>query len=79
MPSSLSAGTSFPSQRHRKFQVHAVASYSNLCGFQSPYQMLDVECVDNLGFQEFHAQLGFLEGRGCKLLHSPIQTFILVV
>lgn len=44
-PSSLPAGTSFPTQRNGKFQAHAFASYSNLCCFQSPYQVLGMWSV----------------------------------
>lgn len=43
--SSFPAGTSFPTQRKGKFQVHILANYSNLCCFQSPYLVLGMWSV----------------------------------
>lgn len=45
VPSSLPAGTTFPTQRKGKFQLHAFAKCSNLCCFQSPYQVLGMWSV----------------------------------
>lgn len=81
MPSSLPAGTSFPTQRKGKFKVHTFPNCSNLAMFQKSLSSGgDVKQMDNLGFQGLNAQLLYLaEGCDCKLLRSPLWTFIFVV
>jgi len=79
---SLPAGTSFPTQRKEKFQVHVLCQPQYSVKFQQSLSSAgDVRRVDNLrGFQGLNAQLPYLaEGCDCKLLHSPLWTFIFVV